>query len=146
MLGYMLTWTTYGTWLQGDKREYVKDSEILNANPGLEGSNRKVQSQETILLEPTQQKLVQASILEEAKKMNHLLYAISVKKTHVHMVVPDHPKGSSAIVAIYKNAGRQALRKTSAVGKVWTKGYDIRYCYNEQILKQRINYVNAHRS
>jgi len=27
MIGYMLTWTTYRTWLQGDKRGYVKDDE-----------------------------------------------------------------------------------------------------------------------
>jgi len=27
MIGYMLTWTTYGTWLQRDKRGYVKDDE-----------------------------------------------------------------------------------------------------------------------
>ncbi len=27
MIGYMLTWTTYGTWLRGDKRGYVKDGE-----------------------------------------------------------------------------------------------------------------------
>jgi len=27
MIGYMLTRTTYGTWLQGDKRGYVKDGE-----------------------------------------------------------------------------------------------------------------------
>ncbi len=27
MIGYMLTRTTYGMWLQGDKRGYVKDGE-----------------------------------------------------------------------------------------------------------------------
>jgi hypothetical protein len=24
MIGFMATWTTYGTWLQGDKKGYVK--------------------------------------------------------------------------------------------------------------------------
>ncbi len=28
-VGYMLTWTTYGSWLQGDVRGYVKNSRIL---------------------------------------------------------------------------------------------------------------------
>ena len=27
MIGYILTWTTYDTWLQGNKRGYVKDGE-----------------------------------------------------------------------------------------------------------------------
>ena len=27
MIGYILTWTTYGKWLQRDKRGYVKEGE-----------------------------------------------------------------------------------------------------------------------
>ena len=145
MLGYMLTWTTYGTWLQGDKRGYVKNGEVLNVNIELQRTNRKNQLQKSFLLESKQQKLIHIAILEEAKNLNHRLYAISVKKTHIHIVVSDHPRGSSVIVARYKNAGRQALRKAGITGKIWTKGYDIRYCYDEQKLKRRINYVNAHR-
>jgi len=29
IIGCMITWTTYGSWLQGDKRGYVKDGKIL---------------------------------------------------------------------------------------------------------------------
>jgi len=36
IIGYMLTWTTYGTWLQGDARGYVKNGKILSENKGLE--------------------------------------------------------------------------------------------------------------
>jgi hypothetical protein len=25
IIGYMVTWTTYGSWLPGDERGYVKD-------------------------------------------------------------------------------------------------------------------------
>ena len=41
MLGYMITWTTYGTWLQGDKRGYVKDGKIYKKNPQLEQKNKQ---------------------------------------------------------------------------------------------------------
>ena len=34
-LGYMATWTTYGSWLQGDKRRFVKDGKILPHDPEL---------------------------------------------------------------------------------------------------------------
>jgi len=34
-LGYMLTWTTYGTWLQGDERGYVKDGQVLRGDKKL---------------------------------------------------------------------------------------------------------------
>ena len=36
MIGFMATWTTYGTWLQGHKKGYVKNGKILEANPELE--------------------------------------------------------------------------------------------------------------
>jgi len=29
LVGYMVTWTTYGSWLQGDKRGFVKDGKIF---------------------------------------------------------------------------------------------------------------------
>ena len=31
-LGYMVTWTTYGTWLQGDEQGYVKKGKVLGAS------------------------------------------------------------------------------------------------------------------
>jgi hypothetical protein len=43
LIGYMVTWTTYGSWLQGDKRGYVKNGTILPANDKLKSANRKQQ-------------------------------------------------------------------------------------------------------
>jgi len=37
--GYMVTRTTYGTWLQGDKRGYVKNGKIFSENPYLKKAN-----------------------------------------------------------------------------------------------------------
>jgi hypothetical protein len=37
----MLTWTAYGSWLQGDRRKYVKNGQILDPNPSLESKNKK---------------------------------------------------------------------------------------------------------
>ena len=32
MLGYMLSWTMYGTWLQGKEKGFVKDGVIRGGN------------------------------------------------------------------------------------------------------------------
>ena len=29
-------------------------------------------------------------------------------------------------------------------GKVWTRGYDVRFCFDEEALKQKIDYVQRH--
>jgi hypothetical protein len=47
------------------------------------------------------------------------------------------------IVSYYKNAAQIVLRKFGLTGRVWTKGFDKRYCFDEQALKSRIDYVNS---
>jgi len=49
-LGYMVTFTTYGSWLQGDKRGFMKDGEVSEASKGLEQANKKRQSSEKVTL------------------------------------------------------------------------------------------------
>ncbi len=49
-LGYMITWTTYGTWLQGDKRGYVKEGEISGENKRLREANLAAQRSKEVKL------------------------------------------------------------------------------------------------
>ncbi len=39
-LAIMLTMTTYGTWLRGDRRGWVDRGRVLPANPNLEAGDR----------------------------------------------------------------------------------------------------------
>jgi hypothetical protein len=39
---FMITWTTYGTWLQGDERGYVKSGRILPADETLKQTNEQL--------------------------------------------------------------------------------------------------------
>lgn len=40
-LGYMITFTTYGIWLQGDERGFVKGGKIYAVNQSLADSNKQ---------------------------------------------------------------------------------------------------------
>ena len=46
----------------------------------------------------------------------------------------------------YKNASTVALREKGLEGKVWTRGYDKRFCFDEASLEERIRYVQGHDS
>jgi len=48
------------------------------------------------------------------------------------------------IAAIYKAAGRMALKEYGFQGKLWTKGYDKRFCFDAETLERRIKYVEKH--
>jgi len=144
MIGYMLTWTTYGSWLQGDEKRYVKDGETLDANPNLKQSNLLSLKQQIIKLTPQQKNTVRNAILEEAKRINHKIHAIAVCSNHIHIVAENNQTPINQAVIRYKNVATASLKRTGLNGKIWTKGFDKRFCFTEKELKQRIEYVNKH--
>jgi REP element-mobilizing transposase RayT len=140
-LGYMITWTTYGTWLQGDQRGYVKNGNILPGNTRLVEANKKLQSQETVKLSKIQQQLVRQAILKEAVLQGQHIYTLAVKPTHVHIVAQYIPQPISKVVAYYKKAARLALKNVGHNGRLWTRGYDKRFCFDQKNLDRRVKYV-----
>jgi len=67
--GYMLTWTTYGSRLQGDARGYVKNGKILRENKRLEQANRKMLIGGRFKLKKEQREVVRRAILPEAERI-----------------------------------------------------------------------------
>ena len=121
-LGYMITWTTYGTWLQGDERGCVKNGRICPGNKALMQSNKQLQLQDAIRLSSAQQQVVRKAIIEEAASRGQRI---------------------GKVVAFYKKAGRLALKTLGHNGKLWTRGYDKRFCFDEESLRRRIRYVDS---
>ena len=133
----MITWTTYGTWLQGDERGYVKNGRIRPGNKALMQSNKQSQSQNAVKLSKAQRKAVKEAISKQAKLQNQHIYALSVQSNHVHIVAEYIPLPISKVVAYYKKAGRLALKVLGYNGKLWTRGYDKRFCFDEIIKTPR---------
>ncbi|MFB0524407.1 MAG: hypothetical protein ACETVZ_02635 [Phycisphaerae bacterium] len=140
----MVTWTTYGSWLQGDNRGYVKDGKILPGNQQILLANRRLQRSETIKLNPEQRAIVHQAILDEAKRIVQKIDAIAVCEHHVHIVARPCQESIPQIVSRYKNVAMFALCKNAQIGRVWTRGFDKRFCFTEEDLKHRIDYVSKH--
>lgn len=146
MIGFMVTWTTYGTWLQGDKRGYVKNGITLGANAQLEKSNEELLKHHKIKIPKSLRKTVENAIIKEAKEIGQKVYAIAVCSNHVHIVAGSTDESCGYSVGRFKRAAIKALRKYGFVSKVWTKGFDKRYCYNQHDLETRIKYVQRHKN
>jgi len=144
-LGYMVTWTTYGTWLQGEKKGYVKKGKILGERDNLRKSNAEKLSQKPVRLKVREKEIVKRVILEKAQQVGHRILAIAVCSNHVHMVAAYDGRGVEKLVSRYKNAAYFALRKDGFTGRVWTRGYDKRYCFDEESLLTRVDYVKGHK-
>src|SRR4030042_4980722 len=132
LIGYMITWTTYGTWLQGDKRGYVKNGTILPANDKLKSANQKQQKFPTVKLDLRQKHIVRQAILQEAQKINQKIHAIAVCSNHVHIVAKVSTESIERIVHRYKRLATFVLRKAGLNRKIWTTGFDKRFCFTDE--------------
>ena len=70
---------------------------------------------------------------------------MAISTTHVHVVVDVIDEPIETAVARYKRAVTKALRAEGITGKVWTRGYDKRYCFDEESLRARVEYVRGHK-
>ncbi len=144
-LGYMLTWTTYGTWLQGDYRGYVvKGGDVLREAKSLEQDNRERMVKDAVAFSVREQAVVRNAILGEADRLAQRIFALAVDSTHVHIVAGYTPLPIHKVAAYYKNAARQALKPLGRRGKIWTRGYDKRFCFDREAINRRIDYVRRH--
>ena len=146
IIGYMLTWTTYGTWLQGDKRGYVKNGTILSANQKLQTANRTSQKHPTVKLNTNLMLIVKNVIEKEAERIGQKIYAIAVCSNHVHLVLQKTTDKIENAIARYKNKSTYAVRVIGIEGKIWTRGYNKKFLYNTDELDSVIQYVQEHKS
>ncbi len=140
-VGYLLTWTTYGTWLQGDKRKFVKDGETRDEDEVLFEINRRNLSKEPVILTREQRKIVGDAIFAKAEDIDEKILALAVCSNHVHIVAGYTTTDLELIVQYYKTAAQMALRDKGFEGKLWTRGFDKRFCFDEANLRRRIDYV-----
>jgi REP element-mobilizing transposase RayT len=131
-------------WLQGDKRRYVKDGKTLSPNEVLIKANTKALTKDAVQLSFNQRRIVEEAIRQKAIQYGQRIYALSVSARHVHLVAEYIPRPIGILVQRYKSCAVRALRKDGIQGRVWTTGFDKRYCFDRDSLQQKINYVNSH--
>ncbi len=146
MVGCMLTWTTYGTWLQGDRRGYVKNAEVLAVNESMYKANRKQMKSEPVRLSKKQQSIVMEIILRIAAKAGQKIFALAVAGNHLHLLVEPGGEPFGCVVSRYKNTARKAIEADGFNGQLWTKGFDKRYCDSREELISKIQYIGCHKN
>jgi REP element-mobilizing transposase RayT len=143
-IGYMVTFTTYGTWLQGDERGWVKEGVIYEENATLHNFNESNLKGRVVRLNKKGKEIVREAICRKARARGEEITAISVWSNHLHIVQRYSERPIEETIRIYKNTATAALRSAGFKGKVWTKGFDRRFCFNEGELRARVDYVNKH--
>lgn len=141
-LATMLTLTTYGTWLRGDRRGWGYDGKILPADPDLESRDRAAMKHEPFRFDPTQCLNVGSAIVASLTDRLPLdVLALTVQTWHAHFVIGSTSIRIGDVVKCVKDAARYRLRPARPI---WTTGYDKRFCFDAASVTARCAYVDRH--
>lgn len=152
VLAYHITWTTYGTWLPGDARGWVRWGEpgIKPPDPRREGDARNRMAEPAVLLSEEQRALVEKTIRDHCGIRGWLLHAVNARSNHVHVVVtaerdPDEvmhqfkawcSRKLSDAAGLVRTVGKKAGRR-----HWFTEGGDKKRIDSEEYLQHAITYV-----
>jgi REP element-mobilizing transposase RayT len=152
VLAYFITWTTYGTWLPGDARGWIKSREwgTKPPDPELENQARAQMAEPAVVLTPDQRKLVEQTISDHCRIRRWILHAVNARTNHVHVVVTadrDAEEIRNQFKAWCSRKLSDQANLTKAVAKKagrrhwFTEGGDNEAIQDEQHLENVIRYV-----
>ena len=89
VLAYHITWTTYGTWLPGDARGWIKSGGwgIQPPDSAREESAGQAMAESAVVLTHEQRVIVDSTIRAHCHIRGWILHALNVRSNHIHVVV-----------------------------------------------------------
>lgn len=150
-LGYLLTWTTYGTWLPGEERWWVKEHKGLQ-EPDFRKAHeaRRKLKEEPCLLTDEERSLVEATITRHCEIRGWHLHAVNCRTNHVHVVVTA-PVSPATVMEQFKAWATRKLKErqrlvlglpdNSVRLNWWTEDGSKRYLNNQVSLDGAVLYV-----
>ena len=143
-LAYMLTWTTYGTWLPGDERGWNRRGkpEIQPPSALFVEMARSRMKEPAFHLLPAHRRIVEETIRNHCEIRGWRLHAINVRTNHVHAVLTApgyHP--ATAREQLKSWCTRKLKHAGVRRNRCWTEGGSCRWINQEDDLETAITYV-----
>ena len=144
-LAYFITWTVYGTFLQGDSRWWShRRNGKTKPQPRLEQWHRDRLQHDVLLLTAEQRLVVEAEIRRLTDFRGWHLWAANARSNHVHAVVTAAEHSGKQVRDQLKANCTRVLREGYPVFKdrpVWSVGGDWKCINTEDGLEEVIRYA-----
>lgn len=147
-LAYFLTWPTYGTWLPGDERGWVRYRHGWQMpDPALVLEAQAKMTEDTCILDIGERVLVEKTIAEHCRIRDWKLHAVNCRSNHVHAVVtadrtPEEVRDQLKAWCTRKLKDGQRERQRGPLRKKWwAERGSQRYVNDEVSLEAAIRYV-----
>lgn len=145
-LAFYITWTLYGTHLQGDERGWRKRRKGNQlSEPSLAQWHHNRLNHSIELLDDDQRQLVETEIERFCRFRNWHLWANSARTNHVHVVVTANGYSGKTVRDQVKANCTRVLRERAerfVDRPVWTRGGDWKCINTEDDLETVVRYVN----
>jgi REP element-mobilizing transposase RayT len=149
-IAYLITFTTYGTWLHGDTRGSVGKennqygSAYMESSPALYRKEQRNLKNQPVTLSSKQRDIVLQAILKVCKYKGWFAHAVHVRSNHAHIVVSGEKKPEEMMVS-FKTYATRALRNNKNTSKrtikYWTRHGSTKYLWTKKSLANAIMYV-----
>ena len=147
-LAYLVTFTTYGSWLHGEEsgsiwKDKKKSSTVLiKGNVKLKNSETMRLKNEAVCLNFSQRECVLEAMLEVCRYRNWKAYVVCVLGNHVHAVVNADAE-IERVMADFKSYSTRLLKRkfNGLPEKLWTRHGSTRYLWSNESLASAIKYV-----
>jgi REP element-mobilizing transposase RayT len=149
-LAYLITWTTYGTWLHGDERgSFDAHGKFIPPDPVRRAAAEESMSEFAVTLTDVQRQMVDARLVELCRLGNWVLHARNVRANHVHVVISAAMDGevlrsrlkAGCSITLSEHAGLSATDNNGAK-KWWTQKGNVEEIWDDRHLQEAIEYVN----
>jgi REP element-mobilizing transposase RayT len=148
LLGYLLTFSTYGTHLTGSEKGSVDRDHchpatpILPRDPKRESYWREHLNESPFLLNEGSRSCALSAILNVCRHREWLPLAVHVRTSHIHIVVRGTAKPEK-MLSDFKAYATRALRIDNIEHRrrYWADHGSTRYLWNEPSLNAAVSYV-----
>jgi|SRR5579884_1879783 len=152
-LAFLLTWTTYGSWLHGDERGWVQSGQAGIQAPDLDRQdNARVRMMEqAVTLNDAQRLMVERTIREVCQFRKWTIHAINVRSNHVHVVLSAEHLPEQVLSQLKAWCSRRlseqiglTVETDSRNGRKrwWTEHGSTKWINDDNYLQNAIRYVN----
>ncbi len=155
---WLLTWTTYGTWLPGDRRGFVcevrddTNEKVLHNTPGtpcdedmpsLQVYATATMSEDAVWFDHEQAQLVADQLRETAAHRGWWILALAVMANHVHIVVgvPGDPEPEKLLADFKSWATRRLKERCPGKERWWTQSGSKRAKKTPEAIRAAVVYV-----
>jgi REP element-mobilizing transposase RayT len=143
-VGYFLTWVTYGTWLPGDTRGWVRYKNGWQLSDPIRELEAKARmTEDACILSREERRAVEAQIAETCAHRGWTLHVVNCRSNHVHAVVTADVADPDKIRIDLKAWATRALKQgfDSRRQNWWAERGSIRYLNTDDDLESATLYV-----